>query len=212
MNYCQSFCRTIQRLCNIWGGGLLPAEYQQVEWIQNTDQARIITNVGLTSTYYLNVKFILTSTTTGGLFGGYSTNFPIGSYYVSRGKIILKSDRTAVFPSMQTGVLYNLEAYYDSVSKSYKAFLNGVEMSYASGSGNTVNNDFTLFFSQWGYNAIGKIARVTIKDSYNGNITLDLVPCYRKSDSKPGMYNLATNTFLTRTNNTGADFSVGADV
>lgn len=40
-----------------------------------------------------------------------------------------------------------------------------------------------------------------------------LVPCYRKSDNKPGMYDLVTKTFFTNANTSATtDFIVGADV
>jgi hypothetical protein len=44
----------------------------------------------------------------------------------------------------------------------------------------------------------------------NNIYLLNLIPCYRKSDSKPGMYDTVTKTFYT---NAGAgEFLVGADV
>ena len=45
------------------------------------------------------------------------------------------------------------------------------------------------------YYATAKIYRYRMK--YNGVLTLDLIPCVRKSDNKPGLYDLITNTFLT---------------
>jgi len=41
-------------------------------------------------------------------------------------------------------------------------------------------------------------------------LLVDLVPCYRKSDNKPGMYDKVHNTFYTNVG-TG-DFTVGPDV
>lgn len=44
----------------------------------------------------------------------------------------------------------------------------------------------------------------------SGVIVRDFVPCYRKADSKPGMYDLISKTFFTNDGND--DFSVGANV
>lgn len=44
----------------------------------------------------------------------------------------------------------------------------------------------------------------------NGDLIQDLVPCYRKSDSKPGMYDLVTKQFFT--NQGTGEFLVGPDV
>lgn len=44
----------------------------------------------------------------------------------------------------------------------------------------------------------------------NGDLVRDYIPCYRKSDSKPGMYDLVSRTFFTNAG-TG-EFIVGPDV
>lgn len=44
----------------------------------------------------------------------------------------------------------------------------------------------------------------------NTQPTLNMVPCYRKADNKPGMYDLVTNTFFVNAG-TG-EFTVGPDV
>lgn len=51
-----------------------------------------------------------------------------------------------------------------------------------------------------------KMKKVIITE--DNNIIRHFVPCYRKSDNKPGMYDLATNTFYTN-DGTGDDFTVG---
>lgn len=45
----------------------------------------------------------------------------------------------------------------------------------------------------------------------NGTIVAKYVPCYRKSDNKPGMYDLVSGTFFVN-QDTGEDFTVGPDV
>lgn len=42
----------------------------------------------------------------------------------------------------------------------------------------------------------GEIVYLKITDE-NGTVVRDMIPCYRKSDNKPGMYDLANNQFYT---------------
>lgn len=49
------------------------------------------------------------------------------------------------------------------------------------------------------------------KMTKSGVVIQDLIPCYRKVDDKPGMYDLVTETFLVN-QGTGEDFTVGPDV
>lgn len=50
----------------------------------------------------------------------------------------------------------------------------------------------------------------SLKVSKNSVLLADYVPCYRKADSKPGMYDLVTGTFYVN-QGTGNDFTVGPD-
>lgn len=76
----------------------------------------------------------------------------------------------------------------------------------------SVNNDVTTSYSQpiylWGINTSGGlddqyvagliIKRFTAYESYNTNkMLMNLIPCIRKSDSKPGMYDTVSKTFYT---------------
>jgi len=72
-----------------------------------------------------------------------------------------------------------------------------------------VNTDLYLFIRANNAAAFdGRIYKFQITNS--GETKLNLIPCYRKSDSKPGMYDLVTNQFFTNAG-TG-DFLVGPDV
>lgn len=53
-----------------------------------------------------------------------------------------------------------------------------------------------------------QVYNFTIYD--NSGVVMNLVPCYRKSDHKAGMYDTISDTFFTSVTN--ADFFVGADV
>lgn len=56
---------------------------------------------------------------------------------------------------------------------------------------------------------VGKIYDLEITEG--SNIVMHLIPCYRKSDGKPGMWDMVSWQFFTNAGS-GADFTVGPDV
>ncbi len=67
------------------------------------------------------------------------------------------------------------------------------------------NNGSPTYFTTafiWYCKIINKADNSLIRDFY---------PCYRKADSKPGMYDLANNVFYVN-QRSGADFTVGQDI
>lgn len=212
MNYCQFRNDFIKRMANVGGGGLLPAEYQQVEYLAvpyAAESPYISTSVPLTSTYYIEVRYKM-GYPSGSMFGSVTTRYPFGDYNPGIGRMILSVNKDALI-TKDTNT-HTIIAYYDEQTTSYRAFLDGTETNYASDQGNTANNGFSLFRSNYGgdKSVVGSIYYAKIKESINGNTTLDMLPCYRKSDNKPGMYDLVTNTFFTNAG-TG-EFTVGPDV
>ena len=212
MNYCQSFCRTIQRLCNSAGGGL-PAEYQQVEYLQSTGSQWIDTGINNTTPieYYVKVKrdggnmavfgtwnnngrLFLAFDGVGNLQIGYSTSYYTGGYVGSAAE----HEISGVLQSgAQTG-------YIDgtlSVNQSNTSAITPAATIPLFALRNTQNNTIYQYLT-------GRIYAFTLSSA--GTKILDFVPCYRKSDSKPGMYDLVTNTFFT--NAGSGEFTVGADV
>ena len=51
-----------------------------------------------------------------------------------------------------------------------------------------------------------------LKISDNDKIIADFVPVYRRSDSKPGLYDLVNGEFYTNAATSGNDFTFGPDV
>lgn len=87
------------------------------------------------------------------------------------------------------------------------------DLDSAEATGRTQNEVYVFydnFYAKEEYNHItyGKIYSLTIWRE--GSTIRNLVPCYRKSDHKSGMYDTITNTFFT--SETSTDFLVGADV
>lgn len=219
MNYCRFRNDVIKRMANAGGATpLLPPEYQQVEYLESTGTQYINTNIqnnvqfdyyvklcftGYTtandnSNYifgvwgYDNRRFVAINITSGQLSIGYSTGFSSG------GNITLNT-------------IHEISGNLHSGSQTLH--LDGVQKITMTNSGNITPVKNILFLAANSVNSIvdyskAKVYRFTL--TYNGTAILDFIPCYRKSDSKPGMYDLVTDTFFTNAG-TG-EFSVGNNV
>lgn len=225
MNYCQSFCQTIQRLCN--SGALLPPEYQQVEYLQSTGTQGIDSGLTLTDNYYhvtARLKCTLIKDQQGVRFWGsqnndvwYTSCFP-WKYNFGTGPFaaIACGGSLTIAPDVTTYIntIYDIDltANNGQLTGEYCGIM--INTTYT---GSVVTNrsegvffcnlqsPYTSATSNKGGSAIYYIKMYT-----SSGIARDFIPCYRKSDSKPGMYDLVTNTFFTNIG-TG-EFTVGQDV
>jgi hypothetical protein len=59
------------------------------------------------------------------------------------------------------------------------------------------------------YMFTGRMYNFKYYDDDGNNLLVDLVPCYRKSDNKPGMYDIVRNQLYT--NQGSGEFIVGPD-
>ena len=171
--------------------GILPEQYQQVEYIESTGTQYINTNYTPVENDDINIEKVK-NTGTGCLFSaGNSTNQLIllasssTNYYW---KYFAAGNATAFF----TEELSNFSTI--SIANGSISINNVVKASstYAG----TVDTTIQLFRRVNGESyATASIGRFTIT---NGNKTkLDLIPCYRISDNEVGMYDLVSNTFYT---------------
>ena len=171
--------------------GILPEQYQQVEYIESTGTQYINTNYTPVENDDINIEKVK-KTGTGCLFSaGNSTNQLIllasssTNYYW---KYFAAGNATAFF----TEELSNFSTI--SIANGSISINNVVKASstYAG----TVDTTIQLFRRVNGESyATASIGRFTIT---NGNKTkLDLIPCYRISDNEVGMYDLVSNTFYT---------------
>lgn len=226
MNKAQQLNLAIQRLANTNnGGGLLPPEYQQVEYLQSTGRQRIDTGVYNTAQFDFYIKLSVTYNTD--VYG--TSNYIFGTFATTSGRCLLsfnntngtmgfgyttsgKNDGTLSESEIHevTGRLKNGDQYLD---------IDGVRTITLTNSGiPSPSHKIPLYcgwhepyfsetnhYQSWLH---AKVYRVTFT-SDSGDI-LDYVPCYRKSDNKPGMYDLVTNTFYI--NNGSGEFTVGPNI
>jgi hypothetical protein len=183
---------------------LLPAIYQQVEYLQSSGTQYI--DIGAMSNHqYYDVTFIYIGNV------GSIPNAILGANGASNDvKVLIRTNGTVAAGvgeynigetsfSLTTGSVYNIyfsPTAFDVNGVSYKqrdGVFSGSKHAYVF----AANQDYTSMHSAL------KIFR--LKTS-----SIDLYPCYRKSDSKPGMYDLVAKTFFTNAG-TG-EFTVGGNV
>ena len=216
MNQCEYYCRVIKRLCNY--GGILPPEYQQVEWIQGVSGQYIDT--GIVPNYYTGIE-------ASGIFSGKGDEYftEIGCRYSLNG---------TGYTVQGTGEGQLRLAYGTSnlnwlgIAQCVKfSFIPGADLKFryelSDGTTGSKNINSASFNPQLNHNinimalnnngtasSGGKCLIKYFKMYSSTTLTRDYIPCYRKSDNKTGMYDLVTSAFYP---NLGAgEFTVGNNV
>ena len=199
---------------------ILPSEYQQVEYIENSGTQYI--NLGLYPTLNMKiyVRFMptISGTTTQYILGSRRSDIQISfvktqatNYYtagIARGESVPLTDLLFV-----KNHIYNITA----------------EANETAGTMDVIGTDETEGITQTGQKTLGSYTEsvniclfafnsrnihpgmrcYACKIWDNGVLVRDLIPCYRKSDNVAGMYDLANDTF--RTTSTGL-FTAGSNV
>ena len=180
----------------------LPKEYQQVEYIESTGTQYILTGITYEVDYEINCEFQLTE---------------------------LKNDYQTIMGQNTCDVRIDSNGYLRGITELPYVGLTKHNCKIVTSSNNTRNvilDDERYSFTH-SYIAYGQCAIFTNGSNvenrkckakfYSGDIYLmdelkaRFVPCYRKSDNKPGVYNLVENTFLVNQNN-GTDFIIGPEI
>ena len=187
-------------------GGILPPEYQQVEWIQNTNKAFF----GLSGLHPdgIDITLSVNEYELGcGAFGYYtpSDSFEMQSFdggtYLYYGKPTLLSYNLGSVIANPTNIQILERKLY--VNSTYVATANNAPT-------NPDNRNFGVFCllnSRNENKALNGTKIYKMKLYQEGGLIADLVPCYRKYDSAVGMYDTVSQTFFTK-----AGFTKGADV
>jgi len=114
--------------------------------------------------------------------------------------------------SQQTNNISDL----DNVRRTYTYIIeNGYQVSSISGISTTLSTSQTglatgklvLFAHGTGGDRYrGRIYGLKISDTQNGKMIADMVPCVRKADNKPGMYDFVTKTFYSSATSTDYEY------
>ena len=212
MNKCQLINLTIQRLCNS-GTPLLPPEYQQVEYIANSGRAYINTGISPSDDFgaravYMQTDAVSVSNVYGTVLrsgvGYFGVNIDRNrNLYYSWGTIYSTNSKITLNTLYEDSLNYLNNRKYVSVYGEFA--LANVTITTAPVYVFDFNNNGTGFASQ---PFIGRVYEIEF--TRGSSVVSHCIPCYRKSDNKPGMYDLVTNTFYTNAG-TG-EFTVGNNV
>lgn len=187
----------------------LPAEYQEVEYIESTGTQYIDTGViGKSGIRILaEMGWRTLSNQLFGSRGSGTTRFFV-TYYASRIDFGYGGDILSdVYP--QAGQIYEID--FDVTGSQFSFGVDGT-YKHASYKIDTECNMF-IFGANRPYttNQFSKsIFKSMIITNANGETLRNFVPCYRKSDGEIGLYDIENNVFYT--NNGTGDFTKGQDI
>lgn len=219
MNYCQFRNETIKRMA-VTSGGLLPSEYQQVEYLLSSGTQFIDTGIQASNARSFEFKGAKDDTgynNTGNAFFGVrqgAGNFQFVSIVNTNDCVADGYGGTATTTNFK--ISYNIPNVYVA---DYNHTVRALKID-----GNTIINDTTGYIvtqiniylfglnssGAFGNPLRGMIYYFKIRDTDTDELLRDFIPCYRKSDNKPGMYDLVTDTFFT--NAGSGEFTVGNNV
>ena len=200
---------------------LLPPEYQEVEYIESTGTQYIDTNISPTNNTRTEIKFFNNATGSWYIFGSRSqtTNVMLYAQTGSQtGSTIyprVNGEGTAVgWARTATGAIYEvvLETKENVYDYSIKDLTNNRNYSVNNVSFTQFTTSMNIYLGAVNTNNIqaGTTRFYKFKIFQNDILARDMIPCYRKSDSIIGMYDLVTKTFFT---NSGAGtFGKGSDI
>lgn len=196
------------------GGGRLPAEYQEVAYLESSGTQYLIVNStvlndGLTA----EIDYMFTAPQSGDQYlfhsggggGLLSAECYIGyRWYAYCG--------LAVFSNVLNSVGNSQNVKYKLIMDSINGTIN-IDGRTANKTGTRSNyniDSFSLFSGINGTNLNTGLRIYSLVLKNNGIESYNFVPCYRKSDSEPGMYDLVNNQFYTNVG-TG-EFLVGNNI
>jgi hypothetical protein len=188
------------------GGGTLPDEYQEVEYIENTGTAKIIPNQKSRQGHtkiVIEASFTSTTSKTSILFG---TSSSLACWFG-----MLPNGDVGVSGKQFQNVTYSKKNTYEVRWGATSLSATCVDESISSTSGTpSENTQFAIFdsYASAGYPAKAKV--YSVKFFFDNGVIADLIPCYRVADGAIGMYDVLNNEFYT--NSGGGSFSKGSDV
>ena len=207
-------------------GPILPSEYQEVEYLECTGTQWIDTGRNLYEGSIISIDFYITESSVNRVLYGWRRK---GTYKQQYQLMIgaNQSKRRYIAYGASSEVLGS-DFDFDTINKviidSYNKhiYINGeiVNCRENFGSDRVFNTDGSSELNPYlfTFNSIGsassamatdiKIYKYSVK--YNGNLIQNFIPCYRKSDNEPGMYDTVSGTFFT--NQGTGEFIVGSNV
>lgn len=190
----------------------VPPQYQRVEYIESSNQQyiRIENILSDESRIEIDCEWDLNNSDSWCcLFGSGSALFNVQRIYnTSQIAFNFKnygSNRETVSSNVRSIFVLdskNKTAYVDSLNGRIDFYLS------TAGSNNITGSLYLLKKREESFYSKAKLYGVKL---YNSGISANLIPCRRKSDNKPGMWDTVSKSFFTNSS-TGSDFTLGPDV
>lgn len=190
---------------------LLPSAYQQVEYLESTGTQLLTTDIlaSIEEDDEFYMRFAYTDVSKTQIFFG--TNNKSSKYQGVAIRV------TSVLRLRQSDLCspYDGLAYFNEDEWVEFSIVNATLFcKEATGTlrniGGVSPQKFTLFGKSGEDSTLSSMKLSNAYYKRNGEYLLNLIPCYRKADQKPGMYDLISGEFYT--NSGTGEFVVGADV
>lgn len=188
----------------IGGSSGLPAEYQEVEYLESSGTQYIDTGIEGNDNYVIKGKFYDNGTNclVSGSTLRYGTNY-IGRFNNGAGsayRLLLSNKKCSITATV--GIhefqITPLKVIFDDVEYSWSSDTNGV------------GSKLYLFYGYYNTENLGSIRLYYYQVELNDVLLRNYIPCRRNSDNVLGMYDTVSQTFFTNAG-TGT-FIAGADV
>ena len=210
----------------LWQGRRLPTEYQEVEYIQAPDKLGCYIDLGFTFDTSARVQlsqYITTPTNSiyGYPFGAAESSGAIrcmlsNPYSNNGGASAYGSNGTAYLLAVASVKANSFNDFEITLKKGALTLSNattGATSTNKSQAEYTMQSNLYLFAQNYNGSARFGVDRTIRTFKYydkNDTLICNLIPCYRKADNIPGMYDTVRKIFLT--NAGSGSFIVGPDV
>ena len=195
---------------------ILPSEYQEVKYLESTGAQYIDSGISLNDKdFAISCDFEQTqyfSSTEQALFSIWTSQYNYWNCFIYAKSIrVYTAAHHVISDAITTGERRKVTVERNSSSWKLNYKNQSIQWSYTPTSINpTTLKIFTRGDTPSQYSSNTHIKMYALIIKIEGNEEANFIPCYRKSDRKPGMYDLVTKTFFTNAG-TG-EFIVGADV
>lgn len=196
------------------GPSLLPNEYQGVGYLRSTGPQGIDTGIATSGQrWVLETKFMYESFLSyAPVYAAYKgesyndtrlilTNSDNGKGYINNCNV---ASRPTTIDMAKNQIITIRDAFFDCQ-------VNGVTVNKTNTTQGTANDNYLYLFNSPALISNNMTMRIYYQRIWNnGEMARDFTPCYRRSDGKPGMYDVANGVFYT--NDGGGEFEVGPNV
>ena len=193
------------------GFGIIPYAYQQVEYLQSTGSQYVDTGIKH-SDYYNTLKTVIDAQYTSNSVGSnvlsgakYSSNFHIVASY-NNGSFVANNGTA----NLNLGTFDMLRHTFVMDIPNGKAKKDDTTVSFTTKP--SIPKNILMLAFEDGSEIKGKAsAKIFSFKMYSGETLIrDFIPCYRKSDSVSGFWDLVSETFFT--NSGSGEFIVGGEI